>query len=250
MAQGNFDASGALGRKWNQNIDEVSSSRKEDMGAVRVESDGRAFRYSFTTEALAIGELAEFTEVLTPAVSGTTTSASLISTDIVTDTGAFASLAGVEDGDTFLDVTDATSGDQQTYRVLEVIDDDNIRLTEDLVVAIGSAETFIVYRKYKVAQANASVLKGGLAGAPIVAAAADDYVWLQYKGRGMAVQDDSADPVILAEGIIAAGSGLVEGYTAAATTADEAANTIGYSLVNKDGNGDILTPVIWDLPEA
>ncbi len=216
------------------------------LGAV-LEGGGKEYRLCKASEALAIGELTEQKDVLTVLVDGTLTAAAAVGDDTVVDSAAFASLS-VADGQVFFRIN-VTPGLGDLYEVIEVVDDDTIRLGADITTALTTSTEFEIFGLWQAAQSNTANNGLGVIGFAQVAVAINEYFWAQTRGLGLVAVDDSADPLVIGEPFVAGLTvgGTVEGFTAAATTADEAALTLGMAIADAAGDGDHTIPALINV---
>lgn len=145
------------------------------------------------------------------------------------------------------------AGRGQHFTVINRIDENTVE-----VLVLTTATGFVTDGKWATALTTSSIYRLAFPGAVFqgdgladnvrgfsqVEVEAGDigrYGWVQQTGLGFVKLDASAAAPVIGEGLVQAGSGLVRGFTAAGTTADEAANIIAKCLIGDyTGTADTL----------
>ena len=128
------------------------------------------------------------------------------------------------------------------------MDDNTIELETDLTIALDATTDYVVFSLWNAAQSNTAENGLGAIGFAQVAVLINEYFWAQTKGLGVVALDTSADgPLVPGEKFVASddAGGKVKGFVAAATTADEAAQTLGTAII--DAASDIPVPALIDV---
>ncbi len=245
---------------------QLHTVQQQRLGELATDSIGNTWSYVEFREAVQIGEVvrdAEHADISSAAGTAATaiTTASAADTNRLIATGEFNVQSNAErDVRGAIGGIVAGAGEGQNFTVLDRIDNDTI-VVQVLTyrdstatpqvgfVTDGNWQTALVVAttRYRLAFPGAVFLGDGLAdnvrGFAQVDVTDDNitdglaYGWVQQTGLGFVKLDVSEDAPVTGEGLVQAGAGMVKGFTAADTTADEAAAVIAKCVL-----GNYATP--------
>jgi hypothetical protein len=225
------------------------TEQKYTLGQIGRDAHGDYWSYVQFFETVVAGNVirdARATDLLSGA-TGTVTANAAADAQTLADTGEFAN-------DDFVGAIGQTLGDTvangagQGFHILEMIDDDTIRVAVHHgdadpreanqgweTALVGSSTTYAIWMPGRVYQGDGitDIVRGVTQMDVTVVAGAEPYGWVKQTGPGWLKLDvsDAAIPVV-GEGLVPAAAGLAIGMTAGGTTADEVAaviarNTLG-----------------------
>lgn len=222
----------------------MHSTQKFRIGEVAYDDMGARWSYCWFQEDLSAGEYAEdqANADLLSGATGTITTAGAANGNTLIDSGEFAN-------DDFVGAIGCTLGDTiangggQGFYVTEMIDSNTIGVS----VLHGDADPRLSNNGWETATTTSTtyslcfpgrVKQGdGIPAIPRgfaqvdIDASATPFGWLKQVGLGWMKVDVSADALVAGEHVVPAAAGLVEGFTAAGTTADEVAQIVGRCLM-------------------
>ncbi|MEA3508475.1 MAG: hypothetical protein U9R40_06130, partial [Synergistota bacterium] len=183
---------------WAQGLFEISSSQKEILGSLRIEPDGRKFRYSLAGEGLSVGKMSFMGEATANHINKSVAAAVAIGeTEVQVTVGATAVTADqYKDG--YLHVNDGT-GQGHAYGIDTNTACDSsgttiVTLKDPIVVAlVGSATSEVSLIKNPWSGVTQSTTEeSGSAGIPLKAITDAYYFWCQTGGPAICLASDTS----------------------------------------------------------
>ena len=178
--------------------------------------------------------------------TGTVDTAIASGASILTDAGAFATVATYDDVGWFVGITGTTvaGGEGQVHQVEKALSTSTIKIRGTWAVGLyNGTATFQTFSPWSV-DVSATTTKMVIGVAQHAVAAATPYFWAQAKGVGVVKVDYSETALIAGSRLIqsTAAAGMVEGVTATSTTTT-ATNTTALGELQRTIVGMALYPV-------
>ena len=205
-----------------QGLWEESSTQKECLGMLRIEPDGRKFRYAYASEALAVGKMSFMATAESNHVDCAVAAAAIGDTEIAVTVGATAVTADMyKDG--FLHVNDGTGQGHQylidTCTACDASGVTYVTLKECIRVALvasSTSEVTLVRNPWGYVS-QSTTEESGSAGIPLFGITSAYYFWIQTGGSAICLGSDSSGVGTMlshdaTEGALAAAADYVKGY--------------------------------------
>lgn len=220
-------------------LDADDATAQEVLGTRIAFADGREYVYVEASTALVAGSPVQVTDRIAPLLNADIDAVAAIGDTEVVATGDFTN-DNVVGAMIWFD--DNTGAGQQRI-ITRRIDDDTVRFDEPLTVALDATTDYLVQRLYTVEpKATTAVTTPAVAQYIITL---NQFGWVQTLGLGHGLLDVSADPLVAGELCVVgtAVAGTIEGLTAAATTVDDLASTVGVAWADSANAADLLVPI-------
>jgi len=208
---------------FSQGLYEQSSTQKEILGMIRIEPDGRKFRYAKAGEALSVGKMSFMAEAEANHINKSVASAAAIGDTEVTVTVGATEVTADQYKDGYLHVNHGT-GEGHSYGIesntaCDSSGDTIVTLKNPIIVALvasGTSEVSLIKNPWS-SVTQSTTEESGSAGIPLRAITSAYYFWCQTGGPAICLgSDSSALGVMLShdgtEGAVAAASDYVKGY--------------------------------------
>jgi hypothetical protein len=206
-----------------QSLYEISSTQKEILGMLRIEPDGRKFRYSKAGEALAVGKMSYMAEATANHINKSVAAAVAIGDVEVQVTVGATAVTADQYKDGYLQVNDGT-GEGHSYGIdsntaCDASGTTVVTLKDPVQVALvasATSEVSLIPNPWS-SVTQSTTEESGSAGIPLKAITDAYYFWSQTGGVGICLgSDTSALGVMMShdatEGAIAAAADYVKGY--------------------------------------
>lgn len=180
-----------------QGLWEQSATQKEVLGMLRIEPDGRKFRYAKAGEALAVGKMSYMAAAAANHVNCSVAAAAIGDREVTVTVGATA-VTENQYKDGYLHVNDGT-GEGHAYAIesntaCDASSTTTVKLKDPIVVALvasATTEVSLIPNLWS-SITQSTTEESGSAGIPLKAITSAYYFWIQTGGQAICLGSDSS----------------------------------------------------------